>query len=215
MICPLCQSSNNTLFFQGNRDFLQCSDCLLVFVPPKQFLSPEKEKRVYDLHENCPDDVGYRHFLERIFIPLSQNIAPQSDGLDFGSGPGPTLSLMFAELGHVMTIYDPFYAPDKQCFKHHYDFISASEVVEHLHYPGDELNRLWSCLKDGGILGIMTKRVIDKKAFSNWHYKHDPTHVCFFSVATFQWLAQQWKANLMVVDKDVVLFKKSVHDDFI
>ncbi|GIS59730.1 MAG: hypothetical protein CM1200mP2_19550 [Planctomycetaceae bacterium] len=37
--------------------------------------------------------------------------------------------------------------------------------------PGEELDRLWGCLSPGGVLGIMTKRVLDHEAFSRWHYK--------------------------------------------
>ena len=139
---------------------------------------------------------------------MSRLLAPNSYGLDFGSGPGPTLSLMFQSAGHRMQIYDPFYAPEITPLQQQYDFITASEVVEHLHHPGRELDRLWSRLKPNGLLGIMTKRVIDQEAFSQWHYKNDPTHVCFFSIETFQWLADQWSATLDVPDKDVVVFTK-------
>ena len=79
-----------------------------------------------------------------------------------------------------MKLYDLFYAPDTQFLQRQYDFIAASEVVEHLHHPRRELERLWSCLKPNGVLGIMTKRVIDQAAFSHWYYKSDLTHVCFF-----------------------------------
>ena len=180
----------------------------MVFVPASQYLTPAEEKAVYDKHENSPQDIHYRRFLNRLFIPLSQNIEPHSCGLDFGCGPGSTLSVMLTEIGHTMSLYDPFYAPDTQCFQKQYDFISSSEVMEHCSHPGAELDRLWSCLKVGGVLGIMTKRVLDLNAFANWHYKHDPTHICFFSVETFQWLAQLWQATLIIADKDVVLFKK-------
>jgi len=54
----------------------------------------------------------------------------------------------------------------------------------------------------------MTKRVLDRQAFSSWHYKNDPTHVCFFSIKTFQWIAARWGADLTVPEKDVVLFTK-------
>ena len=115
---------------------------------------------------------------------------------------------MFEEAGHSMEIYDPFFAPETILFQRQYDFIVASEVVEHLHYPRRELDRLWSCLKPNGLLGIMTKRVIDREAFSRWHYKSDPTHVCFFSTETFQWLADHWRSILTFPGKDVVLFTK-------
>jgi len=207
--CPLCESVENTLFFQDQRDYYRCSNCQLVFVPPNQRLSLIEQKTFYDKHENSPDDIYYRRFLNRIFLPLSESIEPHSHGLDFGCGPGPTLSVMFTEIGHSMAIYDPLYAPDTECFQQRYDFISTSEVMEHCHQPGEELNRLWFCLKSNGTLGIMTKRVIDKNAFANWHYKSDPTHICFFSEETFQWLAQLWQATLIIADKDVVLLKKT------
>ncbi len=219
LTCPLCQSANGTLFFQDpslhqssphkNRDYYRCPVCLLVFVPPEQFLTLEEEKAQYDLHENSADDQGYRHFLNRLFRPLSKLIQTNSSGLDFGSGPGPTLSLMFKGSGHSVEIYDYFYAPDLTPLTQSYDFITATEVIEHLHHPRQELERLWSCLKPGGVLGIMTKRVIDQESFKKWHYKNDPTHICFFSIETFNWLAQHWGAAFSAPEKDVVIFVKA------
>lgn len=206
--CPLCLTAGSALFHQDMRDYYRCENCSLVFVPAQYYLSTSEEKFIYDQHENSADDPGYRTFLERLFLPLSQRLDKHSNGLDFGSGPGPTLSVMFEEIGHKMQVYDPFYAADHSVLKMEYDFITATEVVEHLHHPGKELDMLWSCLKHGGIIGIMTKRVIDQQAFSSWHYKNDPTHVCFFSIETFQWLAEQWGAGLEVINNDVVLLTK-------
>lgn len=180
MDCPLCKTSGALLFYQDKRNFFRCPECSLVFIPPQQWLTAEEEKSLYDHHKNSPDDPYYRRFLSRLFMPLNQLLSPHSHGLDFGSGPGPTLSVMFEEAGHQMNIYDVFYAPDSKALEQHYDFISTSEVVEHLHHPMEELEQLWSCLKPDGILGIMTKRVIDQEAFVHWHYKNDLTHVCFF-----------------------------------
>jgi SAM-dependent methyltransferase len=204
----LCQTADGIYFYEDSRAYFRCPTCLLVFVLPYQFLSPEAEKLVYDQHQNSPDDLAYRRFLGRLFEPTAQQLAPHSSGLDFGSGPGPTLSVMFAEAGHNMRIYDPFYAPEIAPLQQQYDFITSSEVVEHLHQPRQELDRLWSCLKPRGVLGIMTKRVLDANAFSRWHYKNDPTHVSFFSTETFQWLADYWGAAVTFHDKDVVLFTK-------
>ena len=132
-----------------------------------------------------------------------------SVGLDFGSGPGPTLSVMFEEAGYEMTIFDKFYAPDIEVFNRLYDFITATEVVEHLHEPKMELERLWYLLSSGGWLGIMTKLAFDAEAFSSWHYKNDSTHICFFSKKSFRWLAGVWNAELIFADKDVILFQKT------
>ena len=207
--CPLCLEAEGEPFFEDRRSYFRCPLCRLVFVPPHQLPSAETEKAEYDKHQNSPDDPGYRRFLGRLFEPLVALLEPGSRGLDFGSGPGPTLSVMFEEAGYRMAIYDPFYAPDPSAFARRYDFVTASEVVEHLHRPRAELERLWSRLRPGGILGIMTKRVLDREAFSRWHYKNDPTHVCFFSVETFEWLAQHWRAELTVCGADVVLLARS------
>lgn len=209
-MCPLCHTLNiNKAYHQdARRHFHACETCHLVFVPPEQFLSAEAEKAAYNHHHNSPDDPAYRRFLSRLFLPMKKRLPPGSHGLDFGSGPGPTLSVMFEEVGHTVAIYDPCYANERSVLQQPYDFITASEVVEHLHQPKHELEKLWNILKPGGTLGIMTKRVLNREAFATWHYKNDLTHVCFFSTSTFQWLALQWQAELTIIGQDVVLFQK-------
>jgi len=208
--CPLCQSADSVLFGEDRRRrYWRCPVCRLVFVARHDLLTAEEEKAEYDLHENTPDDMGYRRFLSRLFIPLQQRLAADARGLDFGCGPGPTLSVMAAEYGLQMQLYDPFYAPDQSVLEQRYDFITATEVVEHLHHPGEELDRLWQLLQPGGILAIMTKLVIDRQAFQNWHYKNDRTHVRFYSRLTFYWLAEKWLAQLVFIDKDVIFLQKN------
>jgi hypothetical protein len=186
--------------------------CRLVFVPPSQFLSAEDEKKRYDLHQNSLDNADYRRFLGRLFIPLNQRLAPGSSGLDFGSGPGPALPRMFEEAGHSMVIFDQYYEHAPAALDLKYDFITASEVVEHLREPRKALDRLWACLTCGGWLGIMTKFTADHAAFPRWYYKNDLTHVCFFSRETFLWLAAAWNADLIFPDDDVALLRKNRAD---
>lgn len=182
----------------------------MIFVPPAYQLSRAEERAEYDLHQNSPEDEGYRRFLSRIFEPVHAGVAPASSGLDFGSGPGPTLSVMFAEAGHAMSIYDPHYSADTSPLNEKYDFVTASEVVEHFCNPAEDLARIRSCVKPGGLLGIMTKMALDQAVFADWHYINDPTHVSFFSRATFRWLAGQWNAELEFVGDDVVLMTAAV-----
>lgn len=207
--CPLCWSEKVREYARDKRrEYYQCRACDLVFVSSRQFLSAEDERKRYDLHQNSPQDLNYRRFLNRLFIPLQKKLAPCSHGLDFGSGPEPTLSRMFEEAGHTMTLFDHFYEPIPAALERQYDFITATEVVEHLHDPKRELERLWSCVKQGGWLAIMTNPAVDQEAFPRWYYKNDLTHVCFFSRTTFAWLALQWRTEAVYADSDVVLFRK-------
>ncbi len=207
--CPLCRFGEVISFFEDkNRTYLRCPFCQLVFVPGKYWLSGEDEKAVYDLHENDALDAGYRLFLSRLSVPLLEKLDSQRKGLDFGCGPGPTLSILFEEHGHQMDLYDPLYYNDPLVFEKKYDFICATEVVEHLRDPEREFAALFAMLKRGGWLGIMTKLVIDKDAFRRWHYIRDMTHICFYSQQTFYYLAERFNAELYFFANDVILLNK-------
>ena len=163
---------------------------------------------MYELHDNRIDDPGYRRFLARLADPLLQRLTPQSRGLDFGCGPVPLLAAMLEEHGHRVALHDSFFHPRPQLLEGRYDFITASEVVEHLHAPGRTLDSLWACLRPGGWLAIMTKLVIDADAFARWHYIRDPTHVCFFSRATWRWWAARAATEAHFRGGDVILLRK-------
>ena len=140
---------------------------------------------------------------------MLRRIDGNSSGLDFGSGPGPLLKLMFEEQGHSMSHYDSFYTPDKAVFHEMYSFITATEVVEHLHRPLEDLDRLWSCLLPGGYLGLMTSLNLPELNFEAWHYIKDDTHVVFFAPQTMNWLAKRWGAQIEIIGDSVVIFKKT------
>jgi trans-aconitate methyltransferase len=177
-------------------------------VPSDQQLDPADEKAVYDLHQNAADDSGYRNFLSRLTAPMGERVKPKSHGLDFGCGPGPTLSVMMEEQGHQMALYDIYYADYPDALEQPYDFITSTEVVEHLANPRRELDRLWGLIRPGGYLGLMTKLVVDQHSFASWHYKNDPTHISFFSIATFNYLAELWEANIEFIGADVIILRK-------
>ncbi|SDS47337.1 Methyltransferase domain-containing protein [Halopseudomonas xinjiangensis] len=210
--CPLC-GAHSAEYFRDRRSYLQCQTCALVHVPPPWHLDPGQEHAEYELHQNDPEDPGYRQFLSRLATPLLDRLPPHSHGLDFGCGPGPALAAMLEERGHSVALYDLFYHPDASTLESRYDFITATEVIEHLAHPRKELERLWRLVKPGGWLGIMTKRVRDRDAFAHWHYKNDPTHIAFFSEATFKWLAEALDAELTILQPDVVLLRKPASAD--
>lgn len=209
IICPLCHDKKPALYARHQREYYLCGKCSLVFVLPGEHLNEEDEKKRYDLHTNSPDDPGYKKYLSKVLDPLCERVPKGASGLDFGSGPGPTLSKMFEEQGYKMNIYDHFYARDEDVLQQKYDFITSTEVIEHLYDPHSVLQRLWKMLEKDGILALLTQPYPEQKMFEAWYYKNDPTHVCFFSLCTMEWLAEKWEARLEVIGKDLFIFKKA------
>jgi len=141
---------------------------------------------------------GYVDFLNRLVEPISKKLESGDEGLDFGSGPGPTLSLLMKKRGFEVTDYDPLYTKDQAPLSKQYNFITCTEAAEHFHKPHKEFKLFETLLKpERSILGIMTQMVTPDISFENWWYHKDPTHVCFYSRETFEWLANQygWKAE--------------------
>lgn len=206
--CPLCRAEQSAFFYRdARRSYFRCHRCALVFVEPGALLAPAAEQAVYAQHQNHPDDPGYRRFLSRLAEPLAAKLASPQSGLDFGCGPGPTLSLLLEQKGHRMALYDPYFAPHPQVLTQRYDFITCTEAIEHFYQPAREWALWLQLLKPGGWLAIMTKRVLDPARFAQWHYKNDPTHVSFFATETFAYLAERDQLALEVVGDDVVLLQ--------
>ncbi len=178
-------------------------------MPSEYHLSAADEKVRYDLHHNDPEDRGYRDFLLQLFLPVRQCLRAGDRGLEFGSGPVPVMASMFRDEGFDIKTFDPFYADNPNVLCGQYDFITASEVVEHLRNPHDELDLLHRLLKPGGILGIMTGMLEGSEEFGAWVYKNDKTHICFFSSPTFIWIAGKWGAEIVYSFGNVVILRKA------
>lgn len=206
--CPLCGQATEAFHSDRRRDYYRCPDCHLVHVPRSQQLDATGEKAEYDLHRNDPEDPGYRRFLERAAAAVQARVPAPASGLDFGCGPGPTLSRMLEEQGYSVALYDKYYAAHPGALQQSYDFITATEVFEHLANPATVLRRLIACLRPGGWLVVMTKRARDHEAFAQWHYIHDPTHVAFFADATFEWIAAHHGLRLEFVCDDVIALQR-------
>ncbi len=211
--CPLCSSNQTEVIHRDShskidREYCRCAHCDLVFVPTQYHLPPEQEKAIYDCHENSPNDPAYRKFLSKLAKPLQSLLKPGANGLDFGSGPGPTLSVMLREQGFNVSEYDPFYSPDQAVLSEHYDFITSTEVIEHLSQPKLIFEQLFELLDEQGVLGIMSKRP-PVAGIRNWHYTKDPTHISFYSEKTFSYIAERFKCQLKIISSDTVLLIRS------
>ncbi|MEO0511170.1 MAG: class I SAM-dependent methyltransferase [Verrucomicrobiota bacterium] len=171
--------------------------------------SQDEEREHYGTHQNNPTDSGYRAFLCRLWEPLSKRLSYDAAGLDYGSGPGPTLHLIAQESGFECTHYDPFFHPDTAALEKRYDFITCSETAEHFHKPAVEFKRLYSLLKPDGLLGIMTSMRNENNDFASWHYRYDPTHVAFYSKRCFEFIGEQFKFNSVDFPaRNVVILKR-------
>lgn len=207
--CRLCGRPDAELFatVEGRR-YLRCPRCHLTFLGAAQLPDRAEEKAQYDLHRNEPEDAGYRRFLDQLGAPLCERLPAGAEGLDFGCGPGPALARMLEERGHPMRVYDPIYAPDPAALDQQYDFVTCTEVLEHLHWPKREWRRFAELVKPGGWLGVMTRFLTDDGHFPRWHYRRDPTHVCFWQPATFQWLAREQGWELVMANNPVALLRR-------
>ncbi len=207
--CPLCGADSIRQFVAvDSKTFWRCDKCHLTFLSPEFYLSPEDELARYLLHENSPEDGRYREFLSRLTDYLTPKLQAGARGLDYGSGPGPTLSVMLEEAGFPMEIYDPYFAPDTAPLERTYDFITCTETAEHFHVPKKEFDRFHRLLNRRGWLGIMTEMLESDDSFASWWYHTEPTHVCFYKRATMAWIADQYSWCVEYPRKNVTLFYK-------
>lgn len=208
-LCVVCEKAQADRFLEiGQQRYWRCERCLATFLDPAQLPDQEMELEQYQLHQNQVDDPGYRKFLNRLAQPLLDRLPPGCQGLDYGCGPGPALAAMLEEAGHSVAVYDPFFRPDRSVLERQYDFVTCTEAVEHFHHPAREFRRLDALLRPGAWLGVMTMFQTDDAAFSNWHYRRDPTHVAFYRETTFHRLADDFGWRCEIPARNVALLWK-------
>ena len=190
------------------RDFLQCTNCKLVFVPSDFHLTLTQQRDRYLEHNNDPMDSEYRAFLSRLRGPLLPLLKEGDVGLDFGCGPGPALAQMLRESGYKVDLYDPLFQDNKSVLEKNYDFVTCTETIEHFSNPAFDFALLDSVVKDGGVLGVMTSILYEEVIFEDWHYKLDPTHVSFYTPLTMEWLSNKFNWVIKSTHKNVYLFIK-------
>lgn len=182
-----------------NRGFMRCPVCDLIFVPDCFHLLPEDEAKRYRLHENTILNEGYAGmFLEK--IALVHRYCPGTNSvLDYGCGPEPVLAELMKREGFDCDIYDPYFfaeLPEKS-----YDIVISTEVFEHFRDIRAELYKIRSLLNPGGFLAVMTSFHDAVGSFEDWWYVSDPTHICFLSARTFDWIAKQFGFKIIYTNR--------------
>ncbi|HEX5305313.1 MAG TPA: class I SAM-dependent methyltransferase [Dyella sp.] len=206
--CPLCGAATGDPWRETTGVYRHCSQCDLVSRDPATWLDAQAERAYYGTHDNRIDDPGYRRFLAQLAEPLMERLSPGARGLDYGCGAAPALAAMLTDAGFPTVGYDPFFAPDVALFDTRYDFVSCTEVLEHLHAPARDLVRIDTALRSGGWLGLMTELRPPLADFSRWHYHRDPTHVGFHSEASLRWIAARFGWRVVAIGRRVSLLRK-------
>ena len=217
-VCPLCNSKETKIFHDDNivnskrfnmgRLYYQCLACELIFLNESMLPNQEIEIKKYNEHTNNPEEEGYRKFLQNLLDPLTEKLRVGDEGLDFGSGPGPTISVIMKERGFNVCDFDPYFNNDLSLLDKSYDFVTSTEVFEHFFKPKESLELVLSLLKDGGILGVMTKLYQNSINFNDWYYRRDATHVIFFTENTFKWIASHYHLKLEILSDNVIILQK-------
>lgn len=197
------------------RRYLRCPVCGQIQCHAADLPEAWEERERYEEHNNTLDDPRYadylNSFIDSAILPF---VPPGTQILDFGSGPEPALTRLLEYRGYRSIAYDPFFAADPQALgvsesSAVYDGIVAVEVVEHLHRPAFELQRLRSRLARHGVLAVRTGIFTgDEESFRSWWYRRDISHVSFWTEATIAWL--EATLALQVVHRapgDVVVFR--------
>ena len=216
--CPVCRDPNARRFMVvSGREYWRCDACHSTFLDDRHHLTPAEEAERYRLHRNDPNDEGYRRFLSKLVDPLLSVLPAGSAGLDFGCGPpfegtdAPAVASMLRERDHTVSLYDPHFFPDVSLLdpSHaQYDFITATEVMEHVSQPAEVLDTLDGLLRPGGVLAVMTSFQTDDAAFATWHYRRDPTHIVFYREETLRLLAEARGWTCEIPAKDVAFMRK-------
>ncbi len=205
MNCLLCHTPDTDLFC----DAFKCSHCGLVFKNPNVFATTEKELARYLTHQNNSEDLGYINFLKQLINPLTQFLAPSFSLLDYGCGPGPTLSILMEKLGGKVHNFDPLFHPDKELLNVKYDVVTSTEVVEHFKNPAESWEELINLVKPNALLAIMTLFLNEDVDYKSWWYKNDMTHIVFYNQKTFNFLAEKFNLEILFNDsKSVLIFRK-------
>ncbi len=175
-------------------------------------MNEEEEYKHYAKHNNSIENEGYvamfQDFLDKTVL---KDKTGTKSVLEFGSGPGPVLSELLKREGFEVDIYDKFFSPKKVYKDKLYDYVTSTEVIEHISDPVFIMNFFNTHLKVGGYLALMTQFHNNKvEDFLSWWYCRDLSHISFFMPQTFEVLAARCGFEVVYSDDiKVILLRKN------
>lgn len=210
MKCKICGNETKNIYDNEiEANYYICDVCEFIYQEESSHISIDEELEEYNYHENTLDNEGYVRMLNNF---LSIGVDPficKGRALDYGSGPGPVLAYLLKERGFDSKTYDLFYDHDKDYDKYKYDLITCTEVVEHFKDPMFEFTKFSSLLNQNGYVVIMTnmhKKNIDD--FLKWWYRKIPSHIGFYSLKTFDYIAKYMQCEVVYTDSNKIIVMK-------
>ncbi len=186
VICLWCDARNLSTVVVSGKTYYQCRQCDYLFLDPRFRLTAVAEKARYELHNNDVRDAGYQAFVTPMKNEVTKIFGTKSIGLDYGSGTDSAISFLLTNENYTINKYDPLFNSDTCVLSaSSYDFVLVCEVAEHLYAPAAEFKKIFSLLKPGGAVFVMTSLLSPAIDFPTWSYRRDETHVGFFSAKTF------------------------------
>lgn len=214
--CKICGTSTRKITHEktGNK-FFCCNNCDFIAKDEQASLSLQDEFCVYERHNNSIDDPKYNDFF-KVFIAAAVEgfLGKERNGCDFGSGPSPVLAMILErDYNCKIDIYDKFYSPNKIYQGKKYNFITSTEVVEHLDNPLEYFRLFSQLIKDDGFISIMTLfHPKDDEKFADWFYIRDNSHTSFFTPKTMEYIANLTSLKVVFCNNHrFITFKKNTN----
>jgi SAM-dependent methyltransferase len=210
--CKICSSFATAITdTKTKKIYHKCLRCSYIFLDEAFYVDEVKEKKHYDKHHNSFESSGYvKMFEDLIEAFVTPHIDSIESALDFGCGEGEVLPILLERSRIECDRYDIFYFPQKIYEDKKYDLILSTEVFEHLQNPLEVLKELLLHTREGGYLLLMSAfHPNNDEEFFKWWYIRDITHIGFFNIATFEYIANE--LNLEIIKhnfKNIILFQK-------
>jgi len=210
--CKICNSGTTYIIdIKTKKKYHKCLKCEYIFLNELFYIDYKAEKKHYDKHHNSFESLGYvkmfEDLIEEFVTPYEKDI---DTSLDFGCGEGEVLAILLQNNKIRCDRYDLFYFPKKTYEGKEYDLIVSTEVLEHLENPLKVLKELLSHVKTDGYLLLMSAfHPADDEKFLKWWYIRDITHIGFFNLKTFEYLAGELSLKILKHNsKNTIIFKK-------
>jgi SAM-dependent methyltransferase len=211
-ICKICSNETSEIIDKkSTKKYHKCAVCGYIALNESFYVDETRERAHYDKHHNTLESLGYVKMFEDL---VCEFVLPYKDSiktsLDFGCGEGEVLPIVLERENILCDRYDLHYFREKIYKDKEYDLILSTEVFEHLQNPIEAFAELLLHIKKDGYLLLMSAFHPDNdEEFLKWWYIRDITHIGFFNLRTFIYMADRF--NLEIVKhnfKNSVLFKK-------